>query len=133
MSLISIINELIVNDVSKSLEFYENIFGFKTEFSEGEPITWAQLKNGDITLMLEDYNEFTKEIDNHHPKVNSSNLIMFAYNNTEEVQKLYEELKKKNVQLFKDYTKTDYGKVELGIYDPDNNMILISAPLDNGE
>ena len=25
-----------------------------------------------------------------------------------------------------DYTETDYGKVEFGIYDPDRNMIIVS-------
>lgn len=37
----------------------------------------------------------------------------------------------KNVEIilyyfFKDYTKTDYGKIEFGIFDLDKNMIIVS-------
>lgn len=35
--------------------------------------------------------------------------------------------KQNNIEFFKDYTKTNYGKVEFRIFDPDKNMILISA------
>lgn len=44
MSLNNIINELIVENVKSSIKFYEDNFGFETYLTEGELITWAQIK-----------------------------------------------------------------------------------------
>lgn len=127
MSLVNIINELVVSNVSKSVKFYEDNFGFNLEDSFGEPIVWAQVKKDNIVLMFEDYNEACNEMNNYPPKVNSSNLIMFEYSDQDSAKNLYELLKRNNVEFFKDYTETDYGKIEFGIYDLDKNMILVSA------
>ena len=127
MSLVNIINELVVSDVSKSVKFYEDNFGFNLEDSFGEPIVWAMVKKDNIVLMFEDYNEACNEMKNYPPKVNSSNLIMFEYSDQDSAKNLYELLKRNNVEFFKDYTETDYGKIEFGIYDLDKNMILVSA------
>ena len=129
MSLINIVNELVVSDVASSIKFYEDNFGFVTEFVEGTPITWAQIKKDNIIIMLEDYNEVKNEIVNYPQKSNSSNLIMFEYSSVEEVKDLYNSLKENRVDFFANYTETDYGKVEFGICDLDNNMILISASI----
>lgn len=127
MSLINIINELVVSNVTNSIKFYKDNFGFITELAEGTPVTWAQIKKDNIIMMLEDYNEVKNEIINYPKKSNSSNLIRFEYSSVEEVKKLYSSLKEHGVNFFVNYTETDYGKVEFGIYDLDNNMILISA------
>ncbi len=127
MSLNNIINELIVLDVEKSIAFYEKNFGFVVEFSEGNPITWAQLKKDNLIIMLEDYSEVKKEIINYPEKVNSSNLIKFEYGSVEEINNLCDVLKENGVMFFLEYKETDYGKIEYGIYDLDNNMIIISA------
>ena len=129
MSLINIVNELVVSDVASSIKFYEDNFGFVTEFVEVTPITWAQIKKDNIIIMLEDYNEVKNEIMNYPQKSNSSNLIMFEYSSVEEVKDLYNSLKENRVDFFANYTETDYGKVEFGICDLDNNMILISASI----
>ena len=127
MALNNIINELVVSNVSDSVKFYENNFGFILEDSFGEPIIWAMLKKDNVVLMFEDYNEACNEMNNYPPKVNSSNLIMFEYSDQESAKNLYNLLKENNVEFFKDYTETDYGKIEFGIYDLDKNMILVSA------
>lgn len=129
MSLVSIINELVVSDVSKSVKFYENNFGFNLEDSFGDPIVWAMIKKDNIVIMFEDYNEVCNEIENYPQKVNNSNLIMFEYSDSESARNLCKSLKENNVEFFKDYTETDYGKIEFGIYDLDKNMILISAKI----
>ena len=129
MGLMKIINELAVLNVAESIDFYNNYFGFSIEYKEGEPITWTQLKKDNIILMLEDYNELKKEIPNCPNKVNNCNLIMFEYENIEDLKELYQLLKDNGVEFFKDYIETDYGKVEFGIYDPDKNMLLISSTL----
>ena len=127
MSLINLVNELVVTDVASSIKFYEDNFGFVIEFVEGTPVTWAQIKKDNIIIMLEDYNEVKKEIESYPQKSNSSNLIRFEYSSVEEVKKLYNSFKKNGLNIFINYTETDYGKVEFGVCDLDNNMILISA------
>lgn len=127
MSLVNVINELVVENVEKSSEFYEDNFKFETEFTEGDPITWTQLKKDDVRIMLEEYNTVKSQIANYPSKVNTSNLIKFEYSKLEEIQQIYKILKQKDIEFFMDYTETDYGKVEFGVFDPDKNMILISA------
>lgn len=127
MSLRCIINELIVDNVQNSIKFYGENFGFIVEFTEGEPITWAQLKKDELVIMLEDYETVKTSISNYPNKVNTSNLIKFEYDEIKDIENLNKNLKKNNVEFFMEYTETDYGKVEIGILDPDKNMILISA------
>ena len=55
MSLISITNELIVSSVEETIEFYKKVFDFEIEYTDGNPITWAQLKKDEVRIMLEDY------------------------------------------------------------------------------
>lgn len=129
MSLVKIINELAVSNVSDAAKFYEEYFGFTMEASEGYPIIWAQLANGSAALMLEDYGAAKKEMPDFPEKTKSSNLLMLEYDNSGEVANLYEDLAKKGAKFFKDYEETDYGKVEFGVYDLDGNMILVSAAI----
>lgn len=124
---LNIINELVVANVQNSIQFYENNFNFTTEMKEGKPITWAQLKNNEAIIMLEDYNTVKSEISNYPSKVHNSNLIKFEYSELKEIKELYKTLKQNNIEFFMEYTETDYGKAEFGILDPDKNLILISA------
>lgn len=77
--------------------------------------------------MLENYNIVKNSISNYPSKVNNSNLIKFEYDNLEEIKELYNILKHNDIDFFMEYTETDYGKVEFGIFDLDKNMILVSA------
>ena len=124
---LNIINELVVANVQNSIQFYENNFNFTTEMKEGKPITWAQLKNNEAIIMLEDYNTVKSEISNYPSKVHNSNLIKFEYSELREIKEFYKTLKQNNIEFFMEYTETDYGKAEFGILDPDKNLILISA------
>jgi len=85
------------------------------------------MKNGDIKIMLQDYNEVCKEINNFPKKEKPSNLNMFKLNTIDDVKVLYKKLKDNNVKFFMEFNETDYGTVEMGIYDPDENMIIISV------
>ena len=129
MSLINIINELVVSNVSESIKFYQEIFGFEIELTDGNPITWVQLKKNNLIIMLVKYNMVKEEINNYPVKSKSSNIIMFQYKYIKETKELYNKLKENNIKFFLDYTETNYGKIEFGIYDLDNNMILISTQI----
>ena len=126
MSLTNIINELIVENLEESINFYTNYFGFEVEETNGNPINWVQLKKDKVRIMLEDYKN-TKELIKNIEKTNSYNQIILDYDNLEEAKEIYRKLKANNIKFFVDYYEADYGKAEFGIYDLDNNMILISA------
>ena len=130
MSLTNIINEFVVEDVSKSIKFYEDNFDFSVDFTDGDPVNWAQLKKDNYLLMLVEYNTAKEEINSLPEKTNSSNLIKFEYSSLQEIKDIYNNLKKNNVEFFTDYTEMDYGKAEFGVYDIDKNMILVAAPLE---
>ncbi len=57
MSLVNIVNELVVDNVKKSSNFYKENFGFEIEFVDGDPIVWMQMKNGNVRIMLEEYSK----------------------------------------------------------------------------
>lgn len=129
MSLINIINELVVENIEKTLEFYETIFKFKIVMTDGEPITWAKLKKDELIIMLEKYDTVKESISKYPQKSNTSNLIKFEYSDIQEFKDLYNFTKQNNIEFFMEYTETNYGKVEFGIFDLDRNMILISAEI----
>ncbi len=126
MSLINIINELTVSNINDSLKFYKEIFDFEIEYTDGNPITWVQIRRDNMRLTLEDYQTVKKEINNFPLKVISSNLIKFEYDNLDEFKTLYNNCKTHLCSFFMDYTETQYGKIEFGILDLDKNMILVS-------
>lgn len=126
MSLINIINEFTVSNINDSIIFYKDIFDFEVEYTDGNPITWVQIKKDNMRIMLEDYQTVKKEINVFSEKVASSNLIKFEYDNLDEFIILYNNCKTHKCSFFMDYTETEYGKIEFGILDIDNNMILIS-------
>lgn len=126
MSLVEIVNELTVSNIESSIEFYKNIFNFEIEYTDGNPINWVQLKKDNLIIMLEDYNEVTKEIENFPIKTDSSNIIKFEYNDLEEFKILYNNCKNQDCTFCMEYTETEYGKIEFGIYDLDKNIILVS-------
>ena len=123
-----IISELTVSDIEKSIKFYTTYFGFKVKLAEGEPLSWVQLDGDGAILMLQDYDEAKKEIGSMPKKASSSNLIRFEFDNARIVEDIYASLKRDGADIFIDFTKTDYGKIELGVYDLDRNMIIVSAP-----
>ena len=127
MKLVEIENELVVDDVEKSLMFYETIFGYKLIDSYGEPIVWAKIKKDNCTMMLQSYKEICNEINNYPKKTNTSNIIMFRFDNKNRLLELYNEIKENKINIFLEYNETEYGNIEFGILDPDNNRIIISG------
>ncbi len=126
MAIINIINEFTVNDIKKAVEFYKNNFNFEIDQTDGNPITWVQMKKENIIIMLEDYKEVCEEIYKFPIKNNTSNLVKFKYDNDEEIKQMYKDLKAKNIEFFMELKQTEYGTIEFGIFDLDKNMIIVS-------
>ena len=126
MAIINIINEFTVKNIDKAVKFYEDSFNLEVEETDGNPIIWVKMKKGDVIIMLEDYKEVIKEIDKFPIKTNTSNLVKFKYDNIEEVEEIYKNFKKKDIEFFMELKQTEYGTIEFGIFDLDKNMIIVS-------
>lgn len=120
-----IVIEFVVDDIYKSSEFYTKYLGFEIELTEYNPVSWMQLKNGNTILMLVTYDYAKKDIDNFKEYTQSTNLYKFRYDSLDEVKEIYDRLKKDNKNIFLDLRKADY-RYEFGVYDEDNNMILVT-------
>jgi len=90
MGLLSIVNELVVDEVEKSVEFYQKIFSFSVELTDGNPISWAQLKKDNMEIILEEYKTVKEEIKGFPKKTRTNNLLKFKYDNLDELKAHYE-------------------------------------------
>ena len=125
-----VIIEFVVADIAKASEFYTKYLGFEIEFSEYEPVSWMQLKNGNTRLMLVTYDYTKEDIKGFKEYTKSTNLYKFRYNSLEKVKEIYENMKKDNKLFFLDFRKADF-RYEFGVYDEDKNMILVTKATDN--
>lgn len=125
-----VIIEFVVADIAKASEFYTKYLGFEIEFSEYEPVSWMQLKNGNTRLMLVTYDYAKEDIKGFKGYTQSTNLYKFRYNSLEKVKEIYENMKKDNKLFFLDFRKADF-RYEFGVYDEDKNMILVTKATDN--
>ena len=125
----SIINEIVANDVKGLIEFYCKYFNFEVSATEENHriITWAEITQDSLSIMFHDYGLICEEYSNYPKKYPASNIIMFKYESKEEAKKIYDLLKVNDIEIFSDWTETDYGSVEFIINDLEGNKILISA------
>ena len=120
-----VVIEFVVEDIFESAKFYTKYLGFEIEFTEYEPISWMQLKNGNTIIMLVTYDYAKKDIPGFKAYTNSTNLYKFRYESLDKVKEIYNNLKKDNKEIFLDFRKSDF-RYEFGVYDDDKNMILVT-------
>ena len=124
-----IVIEFVVKDIEKAANFYTKYLGFKVDFCQYEPVSWMQLSNENNKIMLVTY-DFTKnDIPGFKSFTPSTNLYKFRYDDMAQVEKIRKMLLKDKKHIFLDLRKVAYG-FEMGVFDEDNNMILISKNLD---
>ncbi len=120
-----IVLEFVVKDVIKASEFYKKYLGFKVDYTEYVPVQWAQLSKDNTRIMLVNYDFTKKDINGFKKYSESTNIYKFMFNDLDEIKKIYDKLKKDNKDIFLDFRKA-YLRYEFGVYDEDNNMILIT-------
>lgn len=125
MKISNIINELVVKEIEISILFYQEIFDFSLDKSDGNPVNWVQLKNDNNILMLEEYGEVIKEYSDISSYKQCKNLIKFNIEEIDDFNELYNKCMSKNY-IYKDMIETAYGKKEFSVNDPDENIIIVS-------
>lgn len=125
-----IVIEFVVDDIFKSSDFYTKYLGFTIESAEYEPTSWMQLRNDNTILMLVTYEYAKKDIEGFKDYSYSTNLYKFRYDSLDEVKEIYNKLKEDDKKFFLDFRKADF-RYEFGVYDADNNMILVTKVTDD--
>jgi uncharacterized glyoxalase superfamily protein PhnB len=110
-----------VKDLNRSIDFYENKFGWKRSESSNESIIFYEL-NG-IHLSLYNREELAKDamVD---PSGDGFRNFTMAYNthSEKEVDDLIESLRKQGVKVIKEPQKVFWGGYSRYIADPDGNL-----------
>jgi lactoylglutathione lyase len=119
-----IIPELLVEDMAKSIAFYQEMLGFDLEvsFPESNPI-FAQMKNGDAKLMLYVRKDFEAEI----PKLKQLKIggSFLLYMKVADIEQLYLKIKDK-VKIIQPLHRTEYGSQEFSIEDINGYFLAFS-------
>lgn len=127
MKIHELIPELLVENMPKSLDFYTNVLGFKTEilFPEVNPI-FAQVGRDGVHVMLYDRSYFQKEI----PKLKQLKMggSVLLYLKARDIASFYQKIKER-VTTVQAPHKTAYGTMEFTIEDCNGYFIAFSEAL----
>ena len=131
-----ITTNMMVENVSHTIDFYRNVLGFEfvmgvlensqeivTEKHEGKKLGFAMVKSGNVEMMLQAKTSMADEI----PGFRNTNIgaSLTFYIEVENIEELYNKLHGK-VEIIRDMQTTFYGKREFYIRDC-NGYILTFA------
>lgn len=102
-------------DMSKSLSFYRDQLGFEVSFTWKEPIEYAVLRRGEISIHL---SLGTRE---EVIETKRTSLYFFVY----DIEAAYKELKTNGAAVSDAIVAEDYGMKEFFLRDPDGYLITI--------
>jgi len=112
---------LAVNDLDKSVNYYETVLGLQTV---NRHPGWAFLSRGEFFIML-------GECSGEKPASEIGDHSYFAYLVVMDAKLLFDEYEKKNVELIKPLKDEPWGMREFGIRTIDGHRIMFGQNLDN--
>lgn len=116
---------LMVKDVSKTVEFYKQILGFNVIATVPEEGAWvfAIVQSGGATLMFQEEKSIKEEYPQLDKFAQGGGLTFYIH--VDDVYALYERLKGK-VTIAKDLHKTFYGSTDFAIEDCNGYILTFS-------
>lgn len=114
---------LMVADVQRSVDFYSLVFGFEviTTVPGENELVFAMIKLDDVSIMLQSMKSFVES----NPQFAKTPIggTVLLYIDVNQIQEVYDRVKKNNVDLFVDMHATFYGTKEFSIKDPDGYLV----------
>lgn len=120
----NITTELMVDNVTESIDFYRDILGFEvTVLVPEENPFFAILQNGPVELMLYHRAHFSEEI----PKFKNLSVggSIALYIGVEAIDSLYK-LLKDTVKIIQPLHTTDYGSIEFSCEDNSGYVLMFN-------
>ena len=106
-----------VVNITESLAFYTQKLGFECSFSYGEPISYAVLKAGSVSIHL------TVKEDLSVPSNTHTRMYIFVHN----IQQIYEQFIKAGVATLNSPTRHEYGMTDFDLKDPDGYILSFGS------
>jgi uncharacterized glyoxalase superfamily protein PhnB len=121
----SLAPNLMVYNVDDTVEYYKSYFNFDLVASEPQKgdLQWAMIKNGDVTLMLQDIDRLRNDLPYFEDIEPGGGFTLFIQ--VDEVEKLYDKIKD-DIEVISDLNITFYGMNEFTIRDL-NGYVLTFA------
>ncbi len=127
----SMISNLMVENVEKSLDFYTGILKFEAVTSVPNKkggLQFVILTKDGLTLMLQERENMIEEYPAlAHDKVQASSSLYFTIDN---FMAFYEEIKQ-NISIYKEIHTTFYGTQEFAILDNDGYVLIFAENQNN--
>lgn len=127
MKLKKITPNLMVEDISKTLKFYEDVLGFKLDQSvpDDPPYEWASVKSGEVELMFQARTSLSEDMPLFEGMPIGGTLTLFV--RMQGIQELYDRVHQQ-VELVQDLFETFYGMREFSIKDPNGYVLTFAEP-----
>jgi len=111
---------LIVEDVSTSLKFYQDVLGFKQELNvpEQPPYVFASVVSGGVEIFLNQ-----REVTGVHGKLGGTCTM---YVEVEGLDELYQRAQQHGAKIVMQLQEMFYGMREFSFLDPDGYTIIIA-------
>ena len=115
---------IVVRDVQRSKAFYEKL-GQKVKYDFGENIEF----DGGFSIHLEEHFEKLLGIGQNNVYKKSNNFEL--YFETEEISKVYDEMKEVGVEFIHNIREQPWGQRVMRFYDPDYHIIEIGESMES--
>lgn len=106
-----------VSNMEVSLNFYTEILGLELSFQWGDPVTYAVLKRGDVSIHL------TLKEDDSIPSPTHNRMYIFVY----DIQKAYAEIIQAGGVPLSKPLEQDYKMTDFDIKDPDGHILSFGS------
>jgi uncharacterized glyoxalase superfamily protein PhnB len=126
MEMKQLVPDLMVDDVAKTITFYQDVLGFKTVATapENAPVLcWALIKNGGVHFMLQSRSSFVQELPSLNAPKAGGTLIFYI--TVPDVQGWYASIKGK-AKIVTDLRETTYGTKEFALEDCNGYVLVIA-------
>jgi catechol 2,3-dioxygenase-like lactoylglutathione lyase family enzyme len=116
------------NDVEKSIEFFENAFGFKRRFIH--EYDYGELDTGDTALAFASHDLGSSNLPNGYIKTDSEKPLGIEIALvTDDVQKAFQNSLKFGATLIKEPVQKPWGQLVAYVRCPDGTLVEICSPV----
>ena len=116
---------IVVEDMARSRQFYEQLLGQKVKFDFGVDVAFE----GDFTIHLKSHFQSLLGDANKYPitiKAHNGEL----YFDADDIESIYQQLQAAGVEFIEAIQEQPWGQRAMRLYDPDGHILEIGEPLE---